>query len=168
MVTPDRCLQSITARPEPNLVATGEPSIDVERGFADPVFAADVSHSGAAFRLPHCPQDLLFRMSLLRHLRVLLVLAPEDHACRFKLNLSLARFSGFGSYPAKMSLSMEILSTPRSPARRRSLNVSCAARSVTTLRKRGCLQPLCIRIRHFDIDARARTGKGFVKTRYSS
>ena len=61
------------------------------------MFAADVSHSGAAFRLPHCPQDLLFCMSLVRHLRVLLVLAPEDHACRFKLNLSMARFSGFGS-----------------------------------------------------------------------
>src|ERR1700675_4543505 len=80
-----------------SLLATGEPSIDVEGRFADPVFAADVSHSGAAFRLPHCPQDLLFRMSLVRHPRVLLVLAPEDHACRFTLNLSLARFSGFGS-----------------------------------------------------------------------
>src|ERR1700726_3263542 len=80
--------------PELAQLAQAQPPIlllpNVERGFADPVFAADVGHSGAAFRLPHCPQDLLFRMSLLRHLRVLLVLAPEDHACRFKLNLSLA------------------------------------------------------------------------------
>src|SRR3984957_16495110 len=41
-------------------------------GFADPVFAPDVDHSGAALRLAQGPQDLLFRMSLLRHLRVLL------------------------------------------------------------------------------------------------
>ena len=50
---------------------------NVERGFADPVFAADVAHSAAALRLAQGPQDLLFRMSLLRHLRVLLVFAQR-------------------------------------------------------------------------------------------
>ncbi len=38
------------------------------------MFAADLGHSGAALRLTQGPQDLLFRMSLLQHLRVLLVL----------------------------------------------------------------------------------------------
>src|ERR1700730_11894325 len=50
---------------------------NVERRFADPVLAADVGHSATAFRLAQCPQDLLFRMSLLSHPRVLLVLAQR-------------------------------------------------------------------------------------------
>jgi hypothetical protein len=92
-VTPDRCLQSITARPEPNLLATGEPSIDVEGRFADPVFAADVGHSGAAAlparsALPYIPSSPPACPPRAR---------PQDHACRAKLNLSLAGFSGFGA-----------------------------------------------------------------------
>src|SRR5208337_1185791 len=50
---------------------------DVVRRLADPVLAADLGHPGAALRLPQCPQDLLLRMSLLRHLRVLLVLVQR-------------------------------------------------------------------------------------------
>src|SRR5271167_5168245 len=50
---------------------------DVIRRLADPVLAADVGHPGAALRLPQCPQDLLLPMSLLRHLRVLLVLVQR-------------------------------------------------------------------------------------------
>jgi len=50
---------------------------DVERRFADPVLAADLGDSRAALRLTQCPQNLLFRMSLLRHLRVLLVLVQR-------------------------------------------------------------------------------------------
>src|SRR5208337_4007792 len=50
---------------------------DVVRRLADPVLAADVGHPGAALRLSQRPQDLLLRMSLLRHLRVLLVLVQR-------------------------------------------------------------------------------------------
>src|SRR5271169_1521806 len=49
----------------------------VVRRLADPVLAADVGHPGAALRLSQCPQDLFLRMSLLRHLRVLLVLVQR-------------------------------------------------------------------------------------------
>src|SRR5277367_2469346 len=66
---------------------------DVVRRLADPVLAADVGHPGAALRLSQCPQDLLFSMSLLRHLRVLLVLARGP---RLPLLTQLARGSLFG------------------------------------------------------------------------
>src|SRR5277367_2293706 len=66
---------------------------DVVRRLADPMLAADVRHPGAALRLSQCPQDLFLRMSLLRHLRVLLVLARGP---RLPLLTQLARGSLFG------------------------------------------------------------------------
>src|SRR5271169_2703235 len=66
---------------------------DVVRRLADPVLAADVGHPGAALSLSQCPQDLFLRMSLLRHLRVLLVLARGP---RLPLLTQLARGSLFG------------------------------------------------------------------------
>src|SRR5271154_2481909 len=56
---------------------------DVVRRLADPMLAADVGHPGAALRLSQCPQDLFFRMSLLRHLRVLLVIAQRTTLAAF-------------------------------------------------------------------------------------
>src|SRR3984893_5828789 len=69
---------------------------NVERGFADPVFPADVGHSAAALRLAQGPYSALPSVpssppACPPRAR------PQDHACRTKLNLSLARFSGFGS-----------------------------------------------------------------------
>src|SRR5271168_5276112 len=66
---------------------------DVVRRLADPVLAADVGHPGAALRLSQCPQDLFLRMSLVSHLRVLLVLARGP---RLPLLTQLARGSLFG------------------------------------------------------------------------
>src|SRR5258708_4244947 len=45
---------------------------DVVGRLADPVLAADVGHPRAALRLPQRAQYLFLRMSLFRHLRVLL------------------------------------------------------------------------------------------------
>jgi hypothetical protein len=59
----------------------------VEGRFADPMLAADLGHPGAALRLPQWPQDLLFRMSLLRHLCTRS--SQQDHAC-----LTSSRFFG--------------------------------------------------------------------------
>src|SRR3984893_18571714 len=65
---------------------------NVERGFADPVFAADVGHSGAAAlparsALPYIPSSPLRVLIDLVHRTTL---AAPTH-------LSVARFSGFGS-----------------------------------------------------------------------
>jgi hypothetical protein len=45
---------------------------NVERPFADSMLVADIGHSRTAFSLAQRPQDLIFRMSLLGHPRVLL------------------------------------------------------------------------------------------------
>ena len=69
---------------------------NVERGFADPVFAAMSATlvPPSAWRKARkicssvCPFFATARPPRAR---------PQDHACRAKLNLSMARFSGFGS-----------------------------------------------------------------------
>ena len=75
-----------------NLLATGEPSIDVKRGFADRVFAADF---GAAFacRIARkiCSSVCLF-FAPFRPSSI----APEDHAYRFTLTYPWRAFR-FGS-----------------------------------------------------------------------
>src|SRR5271165_6747964 len=77
---------------------------DVVRRLADPVLTADVGHPGAALRLSQCSQDLFLRMSLLRHLRVLLVLARGP---RLPLLTQLARGSLFGFWVSTISLLIE-------------------------------------------------------------
>jgi hypothetical protein len=67
VVTPDRCLQSITARPGPNLLATGEPSIDLKSRVRDPVPPAYIWHLRARFMLPQNPDDLFLAESTALH-----------------------------------------------------------------------------------------------------
>src|SRR5271170_6804216 len=66
---------------------------DVVRRLADAVLAANVGHPGAALRLSQCPQNMLLRMSLLRHLRVLLF---SSRGPRWPLLTQLAGGSLFG------------------------------------------------------------------------
>src|SRR5712692_5427449 len=68
----------------------------VRRLLANPQLPTDFGYLLPALGLMQRLQDLLFRITLPRHLRVLLV-GLEGHASARLLNLSLAQFFGFGS-----------------------------------------------------------------------